>query len=205
MKNGIQVLRPFASPPPETENLIPSLVERGSEPTTTTTKFPIFEQDVSPLVQRTTSPSIIIATEPETPVHLPQPIIIPTKPDAPVPPPPQPDLEIINPLDRPSSPDPELHQNPFLDPPQTESHVNDDEDLSSIPLSRTSSRTASVREDDMNSMSDWTEAFDNHSESSGGDDHSDFDSDSDVVSDAESEASWARVRTSSNSRGMGVN
>ena len=47
-------------------------------------------------------------------------------------------------------------------------------------------------------MSDWTEAFDNQTDSEG---LSDIDSDSDVVSDVESEASWARVR----SRGVGFN
>ena len=66
------------------------------------------------------------------------------------------------------------------------------EDLESVPLSRTSSHTLSFhRDDDENSMSDWTEAFD-QTESEG---PSDIDSDSDVVSDAESEASWARVRS----------
>src|SRR5271169_6281891 len=151
MKNGIHVLRPFISPPSETENLIPSLVDRDPESTTT---FPIFEQHVSPLVQRPTSPPIVIPTKPETPVLPPQPVIIATNPETPVLPPPQPELEIINPLDRPSSPDLEPHQNPFLDPPQIDSHIDNDDDLSSVPLSRTSSRTASLHEDDMNSMSD---------------------------------------------------
>jgi len=189
VKSGIQVLRPFATPSEQPENLIPSLEQEES-----VTRFPIFEQDLSPLVPRPTSP-----------------LTTPTKPETPVPQPdtePRPELELINPLDRPSSPDPESDQNPFLDPPHSETNADndEDEDVSSIPLSRpssrTSSRTASIHEDDMNSMSDWTEAFDNQSES---DAHSDFDSDSDVVSDAESEASWARVRTSSTSRGVGVN
>jgi len=193
VKNGIQLLRPFATPSEQPDNLILSLEHEESA-----TRFPIFEQDVSPLVQRPTSP-LITPTKTETPVRQPEPE-------------PRPQLELINPLDRPSSPDPESYQNPFLDPPHSEANAdnNDDgDDVSSIPLSRPSSRasshTASIHEDDMNSMSDWTEAFDNHSESSGRGAHSDFDSDSDVVSDAESEASWARVRTSSSSRGMGVN
>ena len=177
MKNGIQALRPFtSSPPPE------NLLERPESPT----RLPILEQDVSPLVvQRPTSP-----------------LDTPTKDETVLP---QPEPELINPLDRPSSPDPEPHQNPFLDPPQPETFPDADDEVSSIPLSRTSSRTASIHEDDVNSMSDWTEAFDSHSETSGGDAHSDFDTESDVVSDAESEASWARVRTSSSSRGYGVN
>ena len=84
-------------------------------------------------------------------------------------------------------------ENPFADP------VIPAEDLESIPLSRTTSHTLSLhRDDDENSMSDWTEAFDNETESEG---FSDNDSDSDVVSDAESEASWARVR----SRSVGFN
>jgi hypothetical protein len=113
--------------------------------------------------------------------------------------------DLINPLDRPSSP--EL-QNPFSDSEAMEvesSHVPEPvleseamhEDLESIPLSRTSSHTLIFHGDD-DSMSDWTEAFDNRSETEGG---SDVDSDSDVISDAESEASWARVR----SRGVGYN
>jgi len=184
------VLRPFVSEQSLASQ--PDILIQSLEREESATRFPIFEQDVSPLVQRPTSP-LITPTKPETPVPQPEPE-------------PQPELELINPLDRPSSPDPEPHQNPFLDPPYPETNADhDDDDLSSIPLSRTSSRTASVHEDDMNSMSDWTEAFDNHSESSVGDAHSDFDSDSDVVSDAESEASWARVRTSSGSRGVGVN
>ena len=183
------MLRPFVSE--HTLASQPDILIQSLEREESATRFPIFEQDVSPLVQRPTSP-LITPTKHETPVPQPEPE-------------PQPELELINPLDRPSSPDPESHQNPFLDPPYPETNADDDDDVSSIPLSRTSSRTASVHEDDMNSMSDWTEAFDNHSESSVGDAHSDFDSDSDVVSDAESEASWARVRTSSGSRGVGVN
>jgi hypothetical protein len=67
-------------------------------------------------------------------------------------------------------------------------------------MSRTSSHTLSLGSvhrspddiDDINSMSDWTEAFDNNTDTEG---LTDVDSDSDVVSDADSEASWARVRT----------
>jgi hypothetical protein len=102
--------------------------------------------------------------------------------------------ELINPLDRPSSPEPE--ENPFHNP---------ELELESIPLSRSTSHTLSFRhdteDDDQNSMSDWTEAFDNHSETDGTIDY-DSDSDSDVVSDAESEASWAQVRSS---RSVGFN
>jgi hypothetical protein len=143
------------------------------------TRFPIFTQDVSPLIHRTASPS---------------------KPNTPPPPsesifPPEAAIihDLINPLDRPSSPELEPIENPFADP------IVLPEDLESIPLSRTTSHTLSLhRDDDENSMSDWTEAFDNQTDSEG---LSEIDSDSDVVSDVESEASWARVR----SRGVGFN
>jgi hypothetical protein len=48
-------------------------------------------------------------------------------------------------------------------------------------------------------MSDWSDAFDNQTESEV---QTNLDSDEDVISDAESEASWARVRSS---RGVGYN
>jgi hypothetical protein len=101
--------------------------------------------------------------------------------------------DLINPLDRPSTPE---SQNPFEDPePQPIP-----EDIESVPMSRTTSHTLSLQQqdDENNSMSDWTEAFDNQTESEV---LTDVDSDSDVVSDAESEASWARVR----SRSVGFN
>jgi hypothetical protein len=198
VKNGVQVLRPLAPEQLNREHeLIPSLQQDESP-----TRFPIFTQDISPLIPRTTSPSepILNLTErptspdcqpPPAAINLPviiTPVIVPElQPVIP---------ELINPLDRPSSPEPS--EDPFVDPePAT---ANDE--LESIPLSRTTSHTLSFHSgDDENSMSDWTEAFDNQSDSDG---PIDIDSDSDIVSDAESEASWARVRSSS-SRGVGYN
>lgn len=110
--------------------------------------------------------------------------------------------ELINPLDRPSSPTPEL-ADPFADPTmsdiqESEIHGSQYVDAESYPMSRTSSHTLSLdaADDDINSMSDWTEAFDNDTESEL---PSDNESESDIMSDVESEASWARVRGSRNS------
>lgn len=155
-------------------DLIPS-VEQWDE----STRFPIFSQDVSTLIHRTASPSKSNTPPPPSEhVSFPEPVIIP---------------DLVNPLDRPSSPEPEPVEDPFADP------IIPPEELESIPLSRTTSHTLSLhRDDDENSMSDWTEAFDNQTDLEG---LSDIDSDSDVVSDAESEASWARVR----SRSVGFN
>ena len=79
--------------------------------------------------------------------------------------------------------------------------------LESLSLSRSSSRTLTLQDinnmedDNISTISDWTDAFETQSQTGSelqsGDD---FDSESDVVSDAESEASWARVRN----RGVGV-
>ena len=80
--------------------------------------------------------------------------------------------------------------------------------LESLSLSSTSSRTLTLQDipnhqddDTISTISDWTDAFETQSQTESelqsGDD---FDSESDVVSDAESDASWARVR----SRGVGV-
>jgi hypothetical protein len=221
-KLGIQVMRPFASNPLENsdsehvameETLIPS-IQRDESPT----RFPIFTEDVSPLINRTTSPFKPVTVSP------------PIVPVVPVPSTENSDInpymasseitlqqpfpeDLINPLDRSSSPDP---QNPFADPsesqsiPPTQTEIDPSEshyeDAESTPLSRSSSRTMSLHDnaidhsdiEDLNSMSDWTEAFDNNTDTEG---LTDVDSDSDVVSDAESEASWARVR----SRGLGFN
>jgi hypothetical protein len=199
-KTGIQVVRPFAKNATNTINesastgelLIP--VQRDDSPT----RFPIFEEDVSPLIIRGTSPfKALVPKSSEAPFADP---IVPSESVNTV------VAELDNPLDRPSSP--EL-RNPFEDAEeeQSELHVAEPvaepaesihEDLEDIPLSRTSSHTFFSAAEDDGSMSDWTEAFDNRSESGAG---SDVDSDSDVISDAESEASWARIR----SRGVGVN
>jgi hypothetical protein len=200
-KTGIQVIRPFAKNTTNStdeaslsgELLIP--VQRDDSPT----RFPIFEEDVSPLITHGTSPFNTVVPKPsESPFADPivQSELVDTVGAA----------ELVNPLDRPSSP--EL-QNPFADAEEVQSapEVADpipelaesvQEDLEDIPLSRTSSHTFFSAVEDDGSMSDWTEAFDNRSESGAG---SDIDSDSDIISDAESEASWARIR----SRGVGVN
>jgi hypothetical protein len=176
------VIRPFAanpsseqSPSENAENeqsaLIPSLQLEESS-----TQLPVFEKDMSPLIQQ---PVSLLSLLPASPP--------PESSDYRI----MPDL--INPLDRPATPE---SQNPFEDPePQSIP-----EDIESISMSRTTSHTLSLQQqdDEENSMSDWTEAFDNQTESEG---LTDVDSDSDVVSDAESEASWARVR----SRGVGFN
>lgn len=209
-------MRPFAPPanplensfeeqhPSMEETLIPNL-QREESPT----RFPIFTEDVSPLINRTTSPFKPVAISPSelleqsnineriasSEITLQQPA---------------PEEDIINPLDRPSSPEPP--QNPFTDPAETEylasredidpseSHYEDAVEDAEVNVSRPSSRTMSLHSfargddiDDVNSMSDWTEAFDNNTDSEA---MTDVDSDSDVVSDAESEASWARVRSS---------
>lgn len=113
--------------------------------------------------------------------------------------------ELINPLDRPSSPD--SLSNPFLDAEETPSDhpdpesTNNNEDNESIPLSRTTSHTLSFHGDN-NSMSDWTEAFDSDHVTESEGPITDIDTDDDnFISDAESDASWARVRSSSGSRG----
>jgi hypothetical protein len=90
--------------------------------------------------------------------------------------------EPVNPLDRPSSPD----------PPSYHEH---EEELDSVALSRTSSHTFSLQDDD--SMSDWTEAFEEQTESGG---QTDFESDG-MASDTESETSWAHIH----SRSVGMN
>ena len=198
MKNGVQVLRPFAPEQLNGEHELISSSQQDESPT----RFPIFTQDISPLIPRTTSPSkpILNLTErPASPDREPPPAII-NQPII-IHPVIVPELksvtpELVNPLDRPSSPEPS--ENPFVDPEPT----TPNDELESIPLSRTTSHTLSFHSgDDENSMSDWTEAFDNQSDS---DEPMDIDSDSDIVSDAESEASWARVRSSS-SRGVGYN
>src|SRR5271156_56852 len=115
--------------------------------------------------------------------------------------------ELINPLDRPSSPD-SLATNPFIDATELiadqqdpESTNNNVEDNDSIPLSRTTSHTLSFHGGDDNSMSDWTEAFDDDHVTESDGPITDLDSDDDnFISDAESDASWARVRSSSGSR-----
>ena len=119
---------------------------------------------------------------------------------------PSPVPEILNPLDRPSTPDSDFH-NPFADPhrdPESLAAENrqqaDDDDIQSIALSRTAGR-----EDDDTSMSDWTEAFDNATDSDiATEDFDDAETDAnDVDSDAESEASWARVRNNPSSSSSG--
>lgn len=81
--------------------------------------------------------------------------------------------------------------------------------LDSLSLSRSSSRTLTFQgdtnvnahdDDNISTMSDWTDAFETQSQTES-EVHSgdEYDTESDVVSDAESEASWARVRT----RGVG--
>jgi hypothetical protein len=207
VKSGVQVLRPFALNPtgqPPIENvtnednvLIPS-VQRDESPT----RFPIFTQDVSPLIYRTTSPNKPLPASPplipdtsEAPIldqRSVTPELINQHPVVP---------ELINPIDRPSTPELEL-EDPFADPAISESEVHGSqyEDAHSVPMSRNTSHTLSIHEDaydEINSMSDWTEAFESESEGL-----TDAESDSDVVSDAESEASWARVR---GSRSVGVN
>jgi hypothetical protein len=117
--------------------------------------------------------------------------------------------EIINPLDRPSSPEPQsdLHA-PFADPESQGSELSMHDALETISFSLSSSRTPTIRDtnaedDNISTISDWTDAFETQSRAESdlsSAEEFDSDSDSDVVSDAESEASWARVR----SRGVGV-
>jgi len=209
VKSGVQVIRPFAVNPPEQrkvenvgfdeDGLIS--VQRFDSPT----RFPIFTEDVSPLIRRVASPNKspsvsqtlipdtlvtpILDECSETPALIDQDPVFP---------------ELINPLDRPSSPTPES-ADPFADPAGSEiqesatreSQYVDAEE--SVPMSRSTSHTLSIgaADDETNSMSDWTEAFDNDTESEV---HSDneAESESDIMSDAESEASWARVRGSRN-------
>ena len=209
VKSGVQVLRPFALNPTEISHienvanedhvLIPSLQRDESS-----TRFPIFTQDVSPLIHRATSPNKPLPASPP---------LIPDTSDTPIldqrsvtpefinQHPVVPKLELINPVDRASTPALEL-EDPFADPAISESEVHGSqyEDAHSAPMSRATSHTLSIHEDaydEINSMSDWTEAFESES-----DGPTDVESDSDVVSDAESEASWARVR---GSRSTGVN
>lgn len=209
-------MRPFAPTPLENsfaehaameETLIPS-IQREESPA----RFPIFTEDVSPLINRTASPfNPVVMSPPFLPLpmehsdiaqHIASSEITLQQPSP---------EDLINPLDRSSSPAPQIPlENPFTDPTDTAFDLSADpseshyEDAESSPMSRTSTRTlslGSVRSapddiDEINSMSDWTEAFDNNTDTEG---LTDVDSDSDVVSDAESEASWARVR----SRGVG--
>lgn len=205
-------LRPFdAEDEAEAADL---LGERGER----ALRFPTFEEDLSSLIYKRESPPASPVKSPQLPesdtadpiptLPAPQPVSpIVSSPQPGPPPPPIP--EIINPLDRPASPDLDFH-NPFADPYPHAEHIldtqteqseaqtpQDNEDMESIAVSRTTGR-----EEDENSMSDWTEAFDNATESELGD----FDgeeSESDVVSDAESEASWARVRTNPSSSSSG--
>src|SRR5437762_2390711 len=192
-------MRPFAPNPNALENsfaehgameetLIPSIQRQESS-----TRFPIFTEDVSPLINRTASPfKSIVMSPPFSPLPMDHADIARNigsseitlqQPSA---------DDIINPLDRPSTPESQIpSQNPFTDPTDTafdltadpsESHY---EDAESAPMSRTSSHTlslGSVRSgpddiDDVNSMSDWTEAFDNNTDTEG---LTDVDSDSDV-------------------------
>ena len=188
-KGGLQVFRPFGAS--TSEQPLPNNLETGQDVIippvreNPPTRFPIFAEDVSPLIHRTTSPLNIIPASPSNISNVVEtvekPELINPRPSTP---------ELINPLDRPSTPD----TDPFADP-----QANGEPEIESLPMSRTTSHTLSLHpEDDINSMSDWTEAFENQTESEG---PSDVDSDSDVVSDAESEASWARVR----SGGIGYN
>jgi len=169
----------------------------------------------SATVNRSQSPDSAIADNPP-----PQPDTVNTFPLQ-TPRSPSPVPEILNPLDRPSSPDSHFY-NPFADPyPGPESltaeHKRaDDDDIQSVALSRTAgredddiqsialSRTAGLEDDD-SSMSDWTEPFDNATDSDiATEDFDDAESDAnDVVSDAESEASWARVRNNPSSSSSG--
>jgi hypothetical protein len=197
VKSGVQVLRPFALNPAgishienvtnEDHVLIPSLQRDESS-----TRFPIFTQDVSPLIHRATSPNKPLPASPP---------LIPDSSDTPILDQRSVTPELINPIDRASTPALEL-EDPFADPAISESEVRGSqyEDAHSAPMSRATSHTLSIHEDaydEINSMSDWTEAFESES-----DGPTDPESDSDVVSDAESEASWARVR---GSRSIGVN
>lgn len=164
-------------------------------------EFPNLQEHMSPLIHHTTSPliptPIVLSPSPALPEFDVRPLS-PLTDNPPLQEPltitraetPRPEIHLINPLDRPSSP---TTSNPFMDPLETHS--------TSAALSRTtSSHTLSLQEEeyDNNSMSDWTDAFEQQTESEG---PSDMDSESDVVSDAESEASWARVR----SRAVGYN
>ena len=168
------------SPKPEIDDvLIPNLEQQ------TEAHFPLLQDESTLAPPRTPSPNPSTSWI-EPPSSPPPPSIreasTPVQSPSDVP-------ELINPLDRPSSPDP---------PPYTEP-LNTTEDLESIPLSRTSSHTLSLHNaDEENSMSDWTEAF----EGTESELASDFESDGDIVSDAESETSWAHVRSS---RGVGMN
>ena len=182
--------------------LVPDEKDNGSEELRggpSPARFPIFEHDISPLIYKGEQsalksppfPAVDVPTiPPPEPALSPKPVRSPS----PIP-------ELINPLDRPSSPD----NDPFADPQpsftlpyeaslKSTMQSEQDDDMESVALSRTSGR-----EDDEHSMSDWTEAFDTPAESEV--EGSDFDGEeSDVVSDAESEASWARIRTNSSGR-----
>lgn len=154
-------------------------------------RSPIFAEDVLPLTKRAPSPLNATQTYLQTTTNLVELAETPAGID-----PRSITPDVINPLDRPSTPDPEP-QDPFLD-----AYTTMETDVESTLMSRTTSHTLSIQpedEIDNNSMSDWTEAFDNPTESEG---PSDVDSDSDIISDAESEASWARIRSS---RGVGYN
>jgi hypothetical protein len=209
VKSGVQVIRPFSVNPPQQRNIENiGFDEDGlisGQRVDSPTRFPIFTEDISPLINRVASPNKspsvsqplipdtlvtpILDERSETPALINQDPVFP---------------ELINPLDRPSSPTPEL-TDPFADPAGSdiqesetrESQYVDAEE--SVPMSRSTSHTLSIdaADDETNSMSDWTEAFDNDTESEV---HSDneTESESDLMSDAESEASWARVRGSRN-------
>jgi hypothetical protein len=207
VKSGVQVLRPFAVNPSEQRNVenvgFDEDVLISVRPVDSPTRFPIFTEDVSPLIHRVASPNkspsasqtlipdtlvkSVLDQRSETPALINQDPVV---------------LELINPLDRPSSPTPEL-EDPFADPAmsdiqESETHESQYVDAEeSVPMSRTSSHTLSIdaADDETNSMSDWTEAFDNDTESEV---NSDTETESDIMSDAESEASWARVRGSRN-------
>jgi hypothetical protein len=240
-KDGKQVLRPFSrstnpeqTPDSSGLNCDSVVLEEDLVPLgypDTMGRFPIFQEDMSPLIQdNMSSPQ-----RPSPPSALPEPATITS---------PSPDHltrshtsytpaissevdfrtaspvenenvtsfldslsatitlgnanDLVNPLDRPSSPSSIVGLNPFLDP------VSADTQPTSAPLSRTSSsRTLSLQdEEETNSMSDWTDAFADQTESEFGSDV-DTVSESDVASDAESELSWARIRTGS--RPVGFN
>lgn len=179
------MIRPFAINPSseqspaenaesEQNTLIPSLLQEESSAAAQS-----FEKGIPPLIHQPASLlNILPASPPPEPSESNNDRIVP---------------DLINPLDRPSTPE---SQNHFIDlEPQSIP-----EDIESVPMSRTTSHTLSLQrqDDEINSMSDWTEAFDNQTESEM---LTDMDSDSEVVSDAESDASWARVRP----RGVGFN
>jgi hypothetical protein len=163
------------------------LASQGEGRQESTTRIPTLTEDISPLINRAAAqvsppPTIDDDATPQPEVHSPrnESLLQPAPQRVQSPRVFSPPPVLINPLDRPSSPT----LNPFNDPSE---FLSIRSSLSSHTLTMASPHLP-AQDDAVSTISDWTDAFESASEA-----QSPYNSDSDVVSDAESEASWARV------------